>query len=114
MTEELAYDAIARFGTEDEVREVVATLVERGIGATWEPTPVPDPETGMSTFTLLVVPGDGARARELLGLAPGGDDEPTGRWRRLPQWAYLLAIFVAALIIIPAIAFFVSYKLAGG
>lgn len=112
MTDDLAYDAIARFATEDEARRAVETLVEQGIGATWEPTPVPDPETGLSTFTLLVVPGDGSRARELLGLPPVEGDEPPSR--RLPQWAYVVAIFVAALIIIPTIAFFVSFKLAGG
>ncbi|WP_208026952.1 hypothetical protein [Rhabdothermincola sediminis] len=113
MTDDPAYDAIARFVTEREARRAVESLVGHGIGATWEPTPVPDPDTGRQTFTLLVVPGDGSRAREILGLPPVAGEQVTGR-RKLPQWAYVVGIFVAALIILPTIAFFVSYKLAGG
>jgi hypothetical protein len=84
-----------------------AALVEQGIGAVLDDGS--PPRTG-----LAVLPGEAARARELLGLAAPeatgeGDLRTASR-----SWLVPALIFAVALVLVPLIAFFVSFKLAGG
>ncbi len=114
MTDHADFDTVAEFPTDVEARQAVETLTLEGVGATWEPVGAIDGVTAPSSFRVLVVPVDLAKASRVLGLAEPDelddeDDEPL-----IPEWAYVVAIFGAALVIIPLIAFFVSYKLSGG
>ena len=101
------YEVAARYATQDDARRAVETLILRGLGAMSEP----DEDAGAG-FAVLVVPGQTAQAAEILGLPVEHPPEPPRRGR--PQLLWVLVIFGAALIILPALAFFVSFKLSGG
>lgn len=101
------YEVVARYHVEDEANHAVEDLLLRGVGAMVERQPHEAP------FALLVVDGAGDRAREVLGLPAVASDEPP-RTKDRSQWLWVLLIFVAAMIVLPVIAFFVSYKLSGG
>jgi hypothetical protein len=114
MTEQADYDAIATYPTEREAREAVEALTMRGIGATWQPSEGEATSDRPPSFDLLVVQGDGVRACQVLGLPePDEPDAEEGR-AAIPDWVWVAAIFLAALIILPALAFFVTYRLSGG
>jgi hypothetical protein len=114
MTEQAEYDAIATYPTEREAREAVQALTTQGIGATWRQSDLDATPDRVPAFDLLVVPGDGARACQVLGLPePDVADADEGR-PAIPDWVWVAAIFLAALIVLPALAFLVSYKLSGG
>jgi hypothetical protein len=111
MTSE-GYERAATYGTEPEVRAAVETLTMRGIGATWEPS-----GDGPSAYHLVVVEGAAVRARAVLGVAepePDAAGMVERRWRERPQWLYAVFIVLGALVVIPLVAFYLSYKLAGG
>ena len=97
----------ARYDTEEEARRAVETLILRGVGAMSEQRDEPGPP-----HVVLVVPGETRHASEILGLPDLGEPEPEPV--RRPQLVWILAIFGAALIILPLLAFFLSFKLAGG
>jgi hypothetical protein len=102
------YEIVARYHLEDDANAAAETLVLRGLGAIVETRT--DHE---AAFTLVAVSGDADRARALLGLPAVEDDEPL----RPPSKSNLFwvgAIFIAAMVILPALAFFVSFKLSGG
>jgi hypothetical protein len=85
-----------------------AALVEHGIGAVLDDGS--PPRTG-----LAVLPSEAPRARELLGLAE--PEAPTGEVdlrTASRSWLVPVLIFAVALVLVPLIAFFVSFKLAGG
>lgn len=97
----------ARYVTEDEARRAVETLLLRGFGATSEHRPGPGP-----SHVVLVVPGLAAKAGEILGTGePEADVEPASR---RGQVLWILAVFGVALIVLPLLAFLLSYKLSGG
>jgi hypothetical protein len=105
----------ARYETDDGARAAVETLTLRGVGATWEERSSPDAASTGGAFAVLVVPGEAARAREILGFAPPPDDATSASGvDRRKQVFWVLVVFGLAMIIVPAIAFFVSYKLSGG
>jgi hypothetical protein len=101
------YEVAARFATEDEAHAAVETLILRGLGAMAKPCP--DGEAG---FDVLVVPGETPHAAEILGLPVEDAPEPRRGGRR--QVLSVLAIFGVALVVLPVVAFFVSFKLSGG
>jgi hypothetical protein len=114
-TDHADFDTVAEFTTDAEARRAVETLTLEGVGATWEPVGEPDQGVGGSAFRVLVVPGDLPKACRVLGLAepdPSGDDDDDEPL--IPEWVFVAVIFGAALLIIPLIAFFVSFKLSGG
>jgi hypothetical protein len=100
------FEVAATYGTEREARDAAATLLLKGMGAATEPA---DDGDG---FCVMVVPGHAAHAAEILGVRaePVAEPEPAGRSQVVP----VLLIFGAAMIILPLIAFFVSFKLSGG
>jgi hypothetical protein len=102
-----SFEVVARYQVDDEARQAVETLTLRGIGAMSERQDHPQ-----APFAVLVVPGETSRAREVLGLPQAASADPVPS--RRPQLIWVLAVFVAALIILPVIAFFVSFKLSGG
>lgn len=97
----------ARYDTAEQAREAAETLILRGIGAMTEVEGGPE-----GSHAVMVVPAQTGKAREILGLADETEPAPEPPKRR--QLAYVLAIFGVALIVLPLLAFFVSYKLAGG
>jgi hypothetical protein len=115
------------YATEAEARQAAATLIERGVGADMEtePASVELAAEGIDSqvthdgarFGVAVLATDDRRAREILGLPEAAevlgdrDDEITRSVRSV-----LIPVLVAAavLIIVPLVAFFVSFKLSGG
>jgi hypothetical protein len=71
----------------------------------------PDEDAGAG-FAVLVVPGQTSHAAEILGLPVEHPPEPPRKGR--PQVLWVLVIFGVALIVLPLLAFFVSFKLSGG
>jgi hypothetical protein len=104
----VGYEIVARYHVEDDAKAAAETLLLGGLGA------IVETQTDhQAAFTLVVVPDDADRARALLGLPPVDKAEPL----RPPAKSNLFwigAIFIAAMVILPAIAFFVSFKISGG
>jgi hypothetical protein len=112
-----SFEVAARYETDDDARQAVEALTLRGVGATWEQRSSPDSASTGGDFAVLVVPGEASRAREILGFAapPERDStSPSAASERRKQIFWVLVVFGLAMIIIPAIAFFVSFKLSGG
>ncbi len=103
------YEIVARYHVEDDANAAAETLVVRGLGAMVEART--DHE---AAFTLVVVPGEADRARALLGLPAVDDDDEPLRPPSKSNLFWIGAIFIAAMVILPALAFFVSFKLSGG
>ena len=115
------------YDTESEARAAAATLVGRGVGADIETEPASadlaaegiDSQVSHdgARFGVAVLAVDDRRAREILGLPDAAevlgdrDDEITRSMRSI-----LIPVLVAAavLIIVPLLAFFVTFKLSGG
>jgi hypothetical protein len=106
------YETAAWYEIEPDARAAAETLTLRGVGATWEPSGADPPG-----YHLVVVEGDAVRARAILGVAEPEPDAAAmveRRRRERPQWLYALLIVLGALVVIPLVAFYFSYKLAGG
>jgi len=105
------FEIAVRYPSQRLARQAVENLTIHGIGALNE---MVEGETDdEARFAVLVVPADVERARELLGVAaPAAADAPSPRqgWSTVS----VLIIFAAAMIIVPLLAFFISYKLFGG
>lgn len=105
---------VTRFDTDADANKAVETLTLRGIGALVERSGAAGEPQG---YSVLVVLPDIERACEALGVeAPveaTAELEAT-RTRRFADWVYVLIIFAVAAAVIPLMAFFLSYKLAGG
>jgi len=100
-----------RYPTERLARQAVESLTIHGIGALNDVLESPTPDE--ARFVVLVVPDDLDRAREVLGVeAPPVPDAPVASrgWSNMT----VLLIFAAAMILVPLVAFYVSYKLFGG
>jgi hypothetical protein len=114
MTDQADYDTVAEFATDAEARQAVETLILEGVGATWEPVGTRDGVVDPSSFRVLVVPVDLPKASRVLGLPEPDVVDDEGEEPLIPEWVYVVAIVGAAMIIIPLIAFFVSFKISGG
>lgn len=116
MVEE-GYEPAVQYATEDEARAAAETLVLRGIGASWEEADEPPAEGMPAGYFVVVADGEATRAREVLGVPepePSAEALAARAKRGRPQWLYVGGIFLVAMIVIPVIAFYVSFKLAGG
>jgi hypothetical protein len=112
-----SFEIAARYESDDEAREAVEALTLGGVGATWESRATPDAADTGGEFAVLVVPGEAVRAREILGFAAAPDGAgPSAAQKedRRKQLFWVLLVFGLAMIVVPAIAFFVSFKLSGG
>jgi len=96
------------FDDADTANRTAATLVEHGMGAVLEAGD--PPRTGVA-----VLGSDAARARQVLGLVEPDDTAEEVELRTMSRsWLIPALIFAAAFVLVPLIAFFVSFKLAGG
>jgi hypothetical protein len=108
---------LATYESADVAQARASSLVERGLGATIEPA---DPGSGGpngASWALRVLPDDATRAREVLGLPEvsldeADEDEELTQSVRSVLIPVLLGIVV--LVVVPLVAFFVSFKLSGG
>jgi hypothetical protein len=100
---------VARFDSADEARRAAEKLVMRGVGVVTEPRDEPDPG-----FAILVVPEVSPQAAEILGLSPERVATTEALPPRRPQLLMILAVFGVALVVLPLLAFFLSFKLSGG
>jgi hypothetical protein len=96
------------FDALDDANQAAAALVEHGVGAILE-TGSP-PRTG-----LAVLADDAAWARQVLGLEAEGNASDSDELRRMSRgWLVPVLVFGLVLILLPLLAFFVSFKLSGG
>ena len=91
-----------------DASQAASMLVENGVGAVLDQDS--PPRTG-----LAVLGSDAERARQILGLA---DPEPTGDEDELKSmnrsWLVPVLVFCAVMVVVPLVAFFMSFKLSGG
>lgn len=112
---EQGYEPAVQFATEEEARTAVEMLLLRGLGATYEPADAPAAAGLPIGFYVVVAEGEAPRARQILEV-PEPEPEPGDPQARkkVPQWVYVVLVFGVAMIVVPLIAFYVSFKLAGG
>lgn len=117
--EDEAMLAVERYGTEAAAHQAGAELVMRGIGAAVEearPDEL-DPERPLDRYCVLVLEHEVRRAQEVLGIVepalvlPADPSEPMKPVKGKTDWKIFFAIWVAAMIIVPAAAFFGTYFL---
>jgi hypothetical protein len=122
-------EVVATVSDHDEARPMVESLLLAGLG--------PSLRDGPAGVEVTVVAGQGRRARQVLGLP---DAEPVGPVPSAPRRSLAsvlgspavaattdgspvrdrsstvraLVIFAVALVVIPAVAFYISFKVAGG
>ncbi len=115
------------YATDELARQAAATLVAHGVGADvqTEPQSVDLATAGLDSqvthdgarFGVAVLADDDRRAREILGLPSAEevlgdrDDEIT---RSMRSMLIPVLVAIAVLIVVPLLAFFISFKLAGG
>jgi hypothetical protein len=128
-------EVVATVADHDAARPLVETLLLAGLGPSLRESP--------AGLQVTVVAGQGDRARRALGLAPAspapaGNEQLTGRPGEVtgsgtttsppsPATATLasgggdrgstirvVVIFAVALVVIPALAFYISFRAAGG
>jgi hypothetical protein len=110
---------VYEFATEEGARKVGAELVERGIGAEVEPVPAAelDDDGPRAAYRVLVLEHQLVRAQEVLGLVepedrpPANPEEPMEPVKGETNWKAVVLIWLAALILLPAVAFFVTYTI---
>lgn len=104
---------VTTFATRAELSAAVESLTLAGIGAVGERAD----QDAAGTFRVAVLVTDAERACDVLGVEPSQDlmrrVAELGAKAR-PRWVWVLAIFAVAMIVLPALAFYVTYKLTGG
>lgn len=131
---------VVGYPTEDDASAAIKELVVHGIGATIreieprvrpdapplgaaeppsmapEPPVADDPDVELR-FEVMVVEGDRFRALEILGIVDERalEEASVERARRTaPSLKVLIPVLLGAFILLPAIAFYLSYKASGG
>lgn len=113
----LVFEMADEYETEAEANAAGAELVSNGIGATVEPIPAAElPEDGpRSGYRVMVLDHQLKRAREVLGLEAAVDrdlanpEDVMKPVKGKADWKLFAMIWLAAMIILPALAFFVTY-----
>lgn len=116
---------LATYESVDLAQANASSLVAHGLGATVEPSDEPPVERsveppdagGGGQWALRVLADDAVRARELLGLpevARDQTDEGEELTRSVRSVLIPVLVGLSVLIIVPLVAFFVSFKLSGG
>ena len=110
--EDEGFAVVAIYEVEDQALRAARQLVTSGLGADVAPARVALTEDAEPTdvFELRVVDDDLVRACELLGVDPPArddDDEASG-----PPWKMIIGIWLAAMILIPAFAFWLTLQIA--
>jgi hypothetical protein len=104
---------VATYPTEDAARDAAAALVAHGVGATVEPVS----EVLQAGYHVDVLDSDSVRAHHLLGLeltAQHHEAEQEEMARSMRQWLLPVLAVAVVLVLVPVIAFLVSFKLSGG
>jgi hypothetical protein len=107
------------YATKDEAIENARLLVEHGVGANVVPVPADELEDDgpQAAYRIEVLPIDVRRAERALGMVEAAphevyDPENPPKLEKGPvPWKTLLVVWVAAMIIVPALAFFVAYNM---
>jgi hypothetical protein len=132
--DEQPFEVVETYASESEANVDARALVERGIGATVAPIPADelaagdvgdgrdggdggDLETAVATrtFRIEVLPHDLARAQEALELVepeerPEANPEETMVLEKGPvPWKRVLLIWLAAMIVLPLVAFLLTF-----
>ena len=115
--DEVVLVPVHEFHTEEGARTVGAELVAHGIGAEVQPVPAAElPEDGpQAGYRVLVLEHELVRAQEVLGLVEPEDrpaanpEEPMTPVRPKTNWRVVAMVWLAALIILPVVAFFLTY-----
>jgi hypothetical protein len=112
--------AVAMYDSADDAQQAAVALVARGIGAVVDDvgstTPRPEDMPASVTARVMVLTTDLVRASEILGFDPPdwalqlSSDGVTPREEGTP-WKKFLLLWAAAMIIIPGLAFLLSYNL---
>jgi hypothetical protein len=100
---------VATYGAEDAARDAAASLVSHGVGATVEP--------GGYGFCVAVLDSDLPRAHQVLGIEPPPAQTEVSEaemTRSMRVWLVPVLLLGTALLVVPVIAFLVSFKLSGG
>jgi hypothetical protein len=102
---------VVTYPTAEVANSNAAALVEHGLGAAVE-------ATDDGAWAVTVLPDDRTRARELLGVPDPPSEDAEDDSDELTQGvrSFLLPVLIgiSVLIVVPIVAFFVSYKLSGG
>lgn len=106
-----ALTEVASYEDEAEARLAARRLIEAGVGAEVAEgvEPGDDEHPAGRVWLVQVLHEDVPRACAALGVAPPEDlpeEEPTGT-----PWKMILGIWLAAMIIIPLLAFWFTYKM---
>ena len=107
---------VGEHGDPESARAQAARLVEAGIGATVDLAPADaDAVVGdgppIEHWVVQVLPEDHVRACELLGL-PAPEPDPEDERTERPPWRTILMIWLVAMIVFPALAFWLTVQLA--
>jgi len=107
---------VESYATEEEAVEQARLLVEHGIGASVaEARAGKEPASPNAAFRLEVLPIDVPRAERVLGFVePDPDYDPADppRLEKGPTpWKALLLIWLAAMIVVPVLAFLFTWQL---
>lgn len=103
--------------TADEANATARELLLHGIGATAEGPISSDGSDEHQPYGVLVVRGDRLRAREILGIVDERElelEEVDRARRTAPSLKILIPVLIGAFFLIPAAAFYLSYKVSGG
>ncbi len=99
------------YSSADDAQRAAGALVEHGIGAAVERAP------DDAQFGVALLPGDLDRGRQILGLPEENPAEADGDAQlRNSMRTVLIPVLLAAavLVVVPLVAFFISFKLSGG
>ena len=120
------YMQVAGFPTERLANAAVEDLLLKGLGAVVESgsqsvdssssDDLTGVEAGAARFRVMVVPTDLERASEVLGVVdPQRSSTELDRAKsKVPPLRYLVPAVLGALVGIPLLAFYLTYKLSGG
>jgi len=96
------------FDALDDANRAAASLVEHGVGAVLEQGS--PPRTGVA-----VLVGDASRARQVLGLEAEAETFESDELKEMSRtWLIPVLIFAVAIVVVPLVAFLLSFKLSGG
>jgi hypothetical protein len=103
--------SVVTYGDEEQARAAARRLVEAGIGAQVTAATQPGDGEGpaAAVWHVEVLPDDMGRACSHLGIDPPEDlpdDEPAGT-----PWKLIIGIWLAAMVVVPLVAFWLTYKL---
>jgi hypothetical protein len=115
-----AMAVVGSYATESAAMDDARTLIENGIGATVVAARVGrggDGDDSDAAYRVEVLPIDVGRSERVLGLVesdPAYDPKNPPKLEKGPTpWKTLLIVWALAMVIVPVLAFLITWKLAG-